>query len=173
MRLILTSKCHTLSNGLLRPNLHTISHSHMNKLTLVLVDVSSHVGNMRCRRPRCTAAAEIVSRASHGAYLGARLPRTATLVRASTLSSPGQRASEVRGVASARSPRIFRSNCSDETAIPRLMRGLSRTQEGPSWTQHLRASAINPSTWASSEAVRGLPFFHLTQSTLHRARCRG
>ena len=66
----------TVTHSLKRfPEAKSLSFSSDDDLSLT--PSTSHVGNMRCRRPRCTAAAEIVSRASHGAYLGARLPRTA------------------------------------------------------------------------------------------------
>ena len=66
----------------------------------------------------------------------------------------------------------FRSDVKRRESTSRLMRRLPRAQEGASWTHHLRASAIIAASGASRKAFRGLPFFHTTQSTLHRAQRR-
>ena len=66
----------------------------------------------------------------------------------------------------------FRSDAGDGNVVCRLMRRLPRAPGGPPGAVSLRAPAIMPSTWASHEAVRGLPFLHAAQSFLHRAQHR-
>ena len=152
-----------------------VSFSEISQIdVLTLVDVSSHVGDRRVSRETMHDGnlAQILPKAMDGAYLGARLPKTAHLGARIKLSSPGKRAAEVRGVASARSLPTFCSDPGTDGVLFRLMRGLPRAQEGPSWTQHLPLSALCSRTGASREAVRGLPFFHMTQSMLHQAQRR-
>ena len=127
---------------------------------------------MRCRRPRCTAAAKnrvpsqprVIARCAVDLECPSRC--------AHQVGAPRGEGGVSRGCAAARSLRFFISDANDGNVVMDMMRRLQRALEGASWTQHLPFSTLCSRSGASREAFRGLPFFHTTQSTLHRAQRR-